>query len=104
LDKWDISPGFFNFTVKLTDETCFNDLQVDWAGDSSTELLVEWLSRFRDKREFLLVNVVTGHTSVIWSETDPAWVVASVAKNSVPNSVIEPVPRQLRDKAFMDYF
>lgn len=42
---------------------------------------MEWLSRFRDERQFLLVDVFTGKISRIWHETDPAWVVASIAKN-----------------------
>ncbi len=54
--------------------------QVDWAGNSE-ELLVEQLSRFRDERAFLLVDVDSGKISRIYHETDPAWVVASIAKN-----------------------
>ena len=55
--------------------------QVSWAGNSD-ELLVEKLSRFRDKREFLLVNVNSGEITPIFEESDPAWVVASYHKNS----------------------
>jgi dipeptidyl-peptidase-4 len=54
--------------------------QVDWAGNSH-QLLVEKLSRFRDEREFLLADVCTGEVSSIYHESDPAWVVASIAKN-----------------------
>lgn len=54
--------------------------QVSWAG-SSDELLVEKLSRFRDKREFLIANVDTGAVTRIFHESDPAWVVASYGKN-----------------------
>ncbi len=54
--------------------------QVSWAGNSN-ELLVEKLSRFRDKREFLIVNVHTGAATRIFHESDPAWVVASYGKN-----------------------
>jgi len=54
--------------------------QVSWAGNSS-ELLVEKLSRFRDKREFLIANVHTGAVTRIFHESDPAWVVASYGKN-----------------------
>ena len=53
---------------------------VNWAGNSD-ELLVEKLSRFRDEREFLLIQVATGKVSRIFHERDPAWVVASIAKN-----------------------
>ena len=55
--------------------------QVQWAGNSD-ELLVEKLSRFRDEREFLLADVGTGKISRLFHETDPAWVVASIGKNS----------------------
>jgi dipeptidyl-peptidase-4 len=55
--------------------------QVSWAGNSN-ELLVERLSRFRDKREFFLVDVNSGKATIIYEESDPAWVVASYRKNS----------------------
>ncbi len=55
--------------------------QVNWAGNSD-ELLVEQLSRFRDKREFWLADVHSGRITCIFRETDPAWVVASYGKNS----------------------
>ncbi len=54
--------------------------QVSWAGNSD-ELLVEKLSRFRDKREFLIANVKNGAITTIFEESDPAWVVASYRKN-----------------------
>ncbi len=53
---------------------------VEWAGDSN-ELLVERLSRSRDKREFFLASP-DGKLKRIFEESDPAWVVASQAKNS----------------------
>lgn len=53
---------------------------VEWAG-TSNELLVERLSRFRDKREFFLAST-DGAMKRIFQESDPAWVVASQAKNS----------------------
>lgn len=53
--------------------------QLEWAGNSN-EVLVEWLSRFRNRREFLLVPV-DGEPKTIFSETSDAWVVASQAKN-----------------------
>jgi len=55
--------------------------QVDWA-ENSDEVLVEKLSRFRDKREFLLVNVTTGNVQQIYHETNEAWAVGSQGKNS----------------------
>ncbi|MEC9091503.1 MAG: DPP IV N-terminal domain-containing protein [Planctomycetota bacterium] len=54
--------------------------QVSWA-KGSNQLLVERLSRSRDKREFLLASV-DGTMKRIFHESDPAWVVASQAKNS----------------------
>jgi dipeptidyl-peptidase 4 len=54
---------------------------VEWAGNSN-ELLVEKLSRFRNQREFLPADVRSGKIKTIFSESDPAWVVASVRKNS----------------------
>lgn len=53
--------------------------QVEWAGNSS-ELLVETLSRFRDKREFLLVTI-DGQVKKIYSETNAAWAVSAQGKN-----------------------
>ena len=55
--------------------------QVAWAGNSH-EILVEKLSRFRDKREFLLADVRTGAIRRIFHESDPAWVIASYGKNA----------------------
>lgn len=54
--------------------------QVAWANNSS-ELLIERLSRFRDTREFFLASP-DGTMKTIFHESDPAWVVASQAKNS----------------------
>jgi dipeptidyl-peptidase-4 len=55
--------------------------QVSWAGNSR-ELLVEKLSRFRDKREFLIADINTGAIKRIFKEYDPAWVIASYRKNA----------------------
>ncbi|MBL9093159.1 MAG: S9 family peptidase [Planctomycetaceae bacterium] len=54
--------------------------QVEWAGNSD-ELVVEKFSRFRDKREFLLVTR-DGRIKTIFSETNDAWVESSQGKNS----------------------
>lgn len=54
--------------------------QVDWAGNSN-ELLVETRSRFRDKREFLLVTL-DGQITEIFQETNEAWAVGSQGKNA----------------------
>ena len=54
--------------------------QVEWAGNS-TEVLVERFSRFRDKRDFLLIGV-GGELKTIFSESDKAWVEASQGWNS----------------------
>lgn len=53
--------------------------QVEWAGEK--EVLVETLSRFRDNREFLLVNIEDDQVSRIFSETNKAWVDASQGRN-----------------------
>ena len=54
--------------------------QVEWAGNSQ-EILVERFSRFRDRRDFLLINV-GGEVKTIFSESDKAWVEASQGWNS----------------------
>lgn len=54
--------------------------QVEWAGNSQ-EILVERFSRFRDKREFLLIGI-GGEIKTIFSESDEAWVEASQGWNS----------------------
>lgn len=57
--------------------------EVSWAEGSpqSPQLLIERYSRFRDRREFLLASV-DGEMEQIFQESDPAWVVASQAKNA----------------------
>ncbi len=55
--------------------------RIEWAGNSD-EILVEKLSRFRDRREFLLVNIRSARTKRIFHESDPAWSVGSQGKNS----------------------
>jgi len=55
--------------------------QVSWACNSH-EVLVEKLSRFRDRRNFLLADINTGTVKCIFGEHDPTWVVASYRKNS----------------------
>jgi dipeptidyl-peptidase-4 len=54
--------------------------QLEWAGNSR-EVLVEWLSRFRDERRFLLCDVESDTVTNLFSESDPAWVVASYGTN-----------------------
>lgn len=54
--------------------------QVEWAGNSE-EVLVEKFSRFRDKREFLLVTS-QGESQTIFSEANESWVESSQGKNS----------------------
>lgn len=54
--------------------------QVQWAGNSD-EVLVERFSRFRDRRDFLLINI-GGEVKTIFSESDKAWVEASQGWNS----------------------
>lgn len=54
--------------------------QVEWAGNSR-EVLVETLSRFRDRREFLLVDADTGDVQQLYHESNDAWAVGSQEKN-----------------------
>jgi len=54
--------------------------QVEWAGNS-TEVLVEKFSRFRDRREFLLVKT-DGDVKRIYDEFNDAWAESSQGKNS----------------------
>ena len=54
--------------------------QVEWVGNSE-EVLVESLSRFRDKREFLLVSV-SGQLKTLFSESNNAWAIPSQSVNS----------------------
>lgn len=54
--------------------------QVEWAGNSD-KVLVEKFSRFRDRRDFLLIRV-GGSATTIYSETNEAWVEASQGWNS----------------------
>ncbi len=53
--------------------------QVEWAGNSQ-EVLVEWFSRFRDRRDFLLIRI-DSEVKTIFSESDEAWVEASQGWN-----------------------
>ncbi len=54
--------------------------QVDWAGNSE-EVLVETLSRFRDKRDFMLATI-GGDVKQIFHESNDAWAESSQGKNS----------------------
>jgi dipeptidyl-peptidase 4 len=65
--------------IKCPDEGMYLG-QVEWAGNSE-EVLVERFSRFRDKRDFLLVSV-GGEVKTLFSESDKAWVESSQGKNS----------------------
>jgi len=65
--------------IKLPEEGGYLG-QVEWAG-SSEEVLVEVFSRFRDRREFFLVNL-KGEIQTILTETNEAWVESSQGKNS----------------------
>ena len=60
--------------------------QVAWAGNSQ-EVLVETLSRFRDQRTFLLVDVDAGQVQQIYHESNEAWAVGSQGINSGLNWV-----------------
>lgn len=55
--------------------------QVEWAGNSD-EVLVETMSRFRDKRRFVIVRVSDGNISKVFEETNAAWAISSQGKNA----------------------
>jgi len=63
-----------------TDDDGFYLGQVDWVPNSE-ELLIETLSRFRDKREFWLATT-DGEAQRIYSEVNDAWAVGSHGLNS----------------------
>ena len=63
-----------------TDDAGFYLGQVDWVPNSE-HLLIETLSRFRDKREFWLASF-SGKAQRIYSETNDAWAVGSHRLNS----------------------
>jgi len=54
---------------------------VEWTG-SPGELLIEWLSRGRDAREFLVADASSQVVRSLYRETDPAWVDASYRTNA----------------------
>lgn len=54
--------------------------QLEWAGNS-TQVLVETMSRFRDRRDFVLASV-DGPVKTIYSETNDAWAESAQGKNS----------------------
>ena len=54
---------------------------VSWPGNSG-ELLVELLSRSRDSRQFLLVELKSGKIATAYTESDPAWVDGSTSANA----------------------
>ncbi|WP_339749782.1 DPP IV N-terminal domain-containing protein [uncultured Rubinisphaera sp.] len=55
--------------------------QVDWAGNSG-EVLVETFSRFRDKREFLLVDLNSSDVKSLYRESNEAWAIGSQQTSS----------------------
>ncbi len=57
--------------------------QVSWGGaGNSNELLVEKFSRFRDVREFLIADIRSGAVTQMYHESDPAWVISSLDRNT----------------------
>lgn len=54
--------------------------QVEWAGNSK-EVVIEKLSRFRDIREFLLVDAENLEVQRIYREQNDAWAISSQGKN-----------------------
>lgn len=72
--------------IEMPDEGCYFG-HVGWAANS-TEVIVERLSRFRDRRDFLIV-ALNGQTQTIFSETNDAWAVGSHGINSLVDWVQE---------------
>ena len=67
--------------IELSDKPgTFYLRDVSWAGNSD-ELVVEKLSRYRNEREFLIINHQTGAIVKAYRETDPAWVDAASGVN-----------------------
>jgi dipeptidyl-peptidase-4 len=56
---------------------------LSWAGNSH-ELFIEKLSRGRDKREFLIIDIHTGNIKVIFEESDPAWIAGAYETDAGP--------------------
>ncbi len=54
--------------------------QVEWAGNSD-EVFVEKFSRFRDKRDLMILST-SGEAKTIYSESNDTWVESSQGKNS----------------------
>lgn len=54
---------------------------MSWMGNSN-QIMIEKRSRFRDQREFLIANIESGEISMVYEESDPAWVVASYRINA----------------------
>ncbi len=65
--------------LKTPSDGCYLG-QVEWAGNPD-EILIEWFSRFRDRREFLLANV-SGAITTLFEETSETWVESSQGRNS----------------------
>lgn len=77
----DVGGGATQWVKLPGDPGTFYLQSVSWAGNSK-ELLIEWQSRSRDNRKFLLANVDSGEVTTIYEESDPAWVDASYAANA----------------------
>ena len=56
---------------------------LSWVGNSH-ELFIEKLSRGRDKREFLIIDIHTGKITSIFEETDPAWIAGAYETDAGP--------------------
>lgn len=54
---------------------------VNWANNSD-EVVIEWLSRFRDQRDIYLYDTKSDELTKIYHEIDPAWVVCSKRRNN----------------------
>ena len=75
----DVRSGQTDWLIESPEEGFYLQ-QVEWAGNSD-EILVEIQSRFRDKRQLLLVST-DGTAKQIFGETNKAWAVGSHGINS----------------------
>ena len=54
---------------------------VEWAGNSN-EVLIEWMSRFRDQRKFLLFDLEAQSLETIFEENSETWAISSRSINT----------------------
>lgn len=76
----EVESGGIQWLPIAADDEEFYLGQIGWAGNSH-EVIVEKMSRFRDVREFLLVDVRALEAKQIYREQNHAWAISSQGKN-----------------------